>query len=244
MPIKLFGALPALILISFYALSFSANSKVYQCTDASGAVVFQGTPCAEEANETELYKAKQGKFGFHPSWFVAPRVGGAVARCTDTGCVCKDKTFEYQQNLNTRLLNAMSSLQGSWRYYQTMFDRYIKVQKNGKANGIKKSLDEAACRVAVNQKTIELYYQEVSDSIINEHEMASSAMTRIDGQCKQPNETGWTNSDSAKAWVKCKDRNRKAHNQANRLKRQYSSYYYSLMQEQKKLFRPRSQAVN
>ncbi|REL27723.1 DUF4124 domain-containing protein [Thalassotalea euphylliae] len=237
MPIKRFVALLALIL-----MSFSAHSKVYQCTDANGAVVFQGTPCAQEAQETELYKAKQGKFGFHPSWFVSPRVGGAVARCTDTGCVCKDNTYAYQQNLNTRLLNAMSSLQGSWRYYQMMFDRYIKVQKNGKASGLKKSLDDAACRVAVNQKTIELYYQEVSDSIINEHEMASSAVNRINDQCRQPNETGWTNSDRAKAWVKCRDRNRKAHNQANRLKREYSGYYFSLMQERKKLFSPRSQA--
>ncbi|WP_448554875.1 DUF4124 domain-containing protein [Thalassotalea montiporae] len=237
MPTQLFGVLFAFFTILF--LSLPAQSKVYQCTDANGSVVFQGTPCAEEAKETELYKAKQGKFGFHPSWFVSPRVGGAVARCTDTGCVCKGSTYEYQQNLNSRLLNAMSSLQGAWRYYQTNFDRYIEVQKRGNAANLKKIVGDAACKVAIHQKTIELYYQEVADTIINEHEMASSAMNKIDAQCKQPNETGWTNSDRAKAWVKCKDRNRKAHNQANRLKRQYSSYYYSLMQEQKKLFKPR-----
>ncbi|MGL1958995.1 MAG: DUF4124 domain-containing protein [Colwellia sp.] len=217
----------------------NVNAEIFKCTDENGAVIFQDQQCTNDAEEIIINNQDKGPFGFHSSWFVSPRIGSGHASCSETGCTCKELTYEYQQDVNSRTLNALSSLPSSWNNYESQLSRYLKTKKNGHSPRNKKNLDTAGCRIAFHQKTIKLYYEEVSKNIQNEHNMASTALNGIDGQCKKPNETGWTNSNQAKKWVNCKSSNRSSHNKAVRLKKQYSSYYYSLMQEQKRLTKPR-----
>jgi hypothetical protein len=117
--------------------------------------------------------------------------------------------------------------------------RFLKSKKKSSSNESLRGLEKSGCKIAFHQKTIKLYYEEVSKNILDEHEIASTALNDIDRQCQKPSDRGWSDSTNAKRWVNCKSNNQTSHNKAVRLKRKYSAYYYSLMQEQKKLSKPR-----
>jgi hypothetical protein len=226
------GALTALILVFVCMCSTHIQAKTYKCTSVSGAVSYQFKQCESTAKKVIFDDPYKDNLGFHSSWFNKPAYLTSSTNCTETGCECGDQSYKYDENIETRVLNSLSTLRSSWSA--------IKKSNGAITSSMREYHGRSACRVVMHQKTIKQYFKEAEKLINENYQAANSALNEIDGDCVKPEETGWTNSKEAKEWVDCRGNRRSAHNMSVRLKKSYSSTYFYLQEEIKKLKRPRN----
>ncbi|TCI02892.1 hypothetical protein EZV61_11395 [Corallincola luteus] len=218
-------------------VSLPVSAEIFKC-DIDGKMVFQQMPCKQGIQE--VLDKTEGVDGLHGSWFKRPEMLRSSVRCNDVACTCGDKNVEYNEDEAINLLNAMSGLISGWKSHRYAMSTYRKHSSKGKRySGTVDSVKGAACRIAIYQKIVKEDYALVSETIIAAHELNSSGLKAIKETCKKPDETGWTNSQEAKDYVLCKDKNRKANNLAVKMNRKTRGLYNMLMQDTAKLRAPR-----
>ncbi len=226
------------LIFSVYLSCFASNlnAAVYKCT-VDGKLTFQQIPCME--GEQDTIKALYNENGLHNSWFDRPGYLTNSARCTNDGCQCGEINYDYQEDVDTRLLNAMARLQASWKTHSKALTRYKSIDNREKFPALKKGLERDACNISISQATVKRYFASVSTSVSNDYNTAVNSFDKIEGKCVKPDEEGWTASDEAKEYVRCSNETRKDRNKALRAKKSASSYYKELEKEIAKLKQPK-----
>ncbi len=205
-------------------------AAVYQCTGEDGAVSFKNVPCESGQQrmvmgDSEELKTLASKSGIHVSWLRSPQRLRNRVSCNRNGCRCGDREHDYQENTTARLLNAMSGLQGRWRFYNRVFDRNAK------------QVEDAACAVAINQRTIREYYPTVAAQLISDYEQAVESVGRLNHRCIKPDIEGWTRDPAAFEYVRCLERHRgnTQYKEARRALRRIKPTYEEFLRLQKEL---------
>lgn len=234
------------------ASSGDALASLHRCKAVDGTVSYRDTPCDDdEVAKVESMPGGAGAIspeardamasaGFHPSWFAAPPYLASQVRCTESLCACGDDHISLQKDRLSALLDAMLGLPGDWKALDSGVQRWNEMgSRQSKFPAIREQLERSACRVAMRQRIAAKLYAQVAPATIESHQAREQAVDSIDAQCKKPDETGWTQSEAAKEWVRCLDRNRQQHNQAVRARRQTSGGYNALLDAIDALQRPR-----
>jgi hypothetical protein len=213
-------------------ISFEATSEIFKCTNDQGKITFQETACDTESGNVVGTKIQQKTtkkhFGIHSSWFDKPLYSVETARCTETGCICGDNNHTYSQRVKSRVMRALRNLHSKWNSHERAVERQRRSNASFRNNSSKKNLLRASCEVSISQETLKLYYEVVAAKVISDYETASKTLQNIESRC--PTVSGE---------LKCSKELRKKHRAAKRTKSRNSSDYFSLMQELKRLERPR-----
>lgn len=208
------------IVMLLFALGWvvPAQAELHRCRQADGSQRYQDTPCAadEEAHSEPMpgappksitTRASGHAARLHPSWFDAPRYMQAAAQCDEAECRCGTQRVTLQWDLRTRLLNALTALPSLWRFHDSAVRRYQELgARQSQYPAMREDLAVSACRIHVEQKVLEALYPHTADQLLGEHAEAERALAALEGQCGEVKETGWTNSESAKRWVECRNR--------------------------------------
>ncbi|MBD8527655.1 hypothetical protein [Pseudomarimonas arenosa] len=229
-----------------------AQADLHRCTAADGSVSYRDTPC--EASEASQVEAMPGNgkalsadlreavnlSGFHPSWFEGPRHLVQRVQCSASACACGHQREVIQTDTVVSVLNAMMSLPSDWRAHGAAAKRWDELgARQSTFPAVRGEVERMACRVALRQMIVARWYPTVAPLVIEGHEQREQRLAEIDARCKRPEETGWTQSEAAKEWVRCLDRNRSEHNEAVRSRRQTSGIYDSLLEAAEDLRKPR-----
>ncbi|MCE2594480.1 hypothetical protein K6Y31_06605 [Motilimonas cestriensis] len=220
---KLNSALLCLVPLTLL-VSYPALSAVYKC-QVGGKTIYQSTGCLE-GKEIQL-KSSQHATGLHASWFKRPALQQATALCGAQSCQCGDVLIKNQSEPKYTLMNALAGLPEKWRFYHQEYQRYQDMENRDSFPALKSNLADSACRIAINQAVIEKYYSSVMSQTKTQYETAKAEYDEINSKCVKPDETGWTQSDAAKEYVKCSKANMKAQNKANK-KYRNQGWYKSL----------------
>lgn len=234
---------PGRVLLMALPLAVSAHlqAATYKC-QVDGTLTLQDRPCAN-APGTKRSKAAANPTPLHHSWLETPRYLPSKVSCSETGCRCGSQSYEYQ-NSDIRLLNATGGLEMRWRFYTSILDRYQGMgDSRSQFPAVKRSLHKAACSLAINQETVRRFYAADSEAIFADFSIANRAREANRTACPKPNESGWTDSDAAKSWARCKSRNRGQHNKRVRLSKRKSVRYNSLMTDLETLKKARQATV-
>ncbi|WP_434340016.1 hypothetical protein [Motilimonas cestriensis] len=213
LPIKKLN-LALLYLVTLTLLvSYPALSAVYKC-QVGGKTIYQSTGCLE-GKEIQL-KSSQHATGLHASWFKRPALQQATALCGAQSCQCGDVLVNNQKEPKYTLMNALADLPEKWRFYHQEYQRYQDMENRESFPALKSNLAESACRIAINQALIEKYYSSVMSETQAQYKTSKAAYDEVNNRCVKPDETGWTQSDAAKEYVKCSKANMAAQNKANK----------------------------
>ena len=176
--------------------------------------------------QCDYYKADS--LNIDPSWMKAPPGARDAVTCDDKVCKChkgqrpriNEKT---ESGLQFRIENTLKRLRTGWRRYDAG----------------SKSAQSAACSIMLDQKLLELYYPPVRDKVGRAYEKYMDTIVKIQSQCVHPEIMGWTQSEKAKEWVECQERNRPQLREAEKGKRSLRVNYSDLKKALGNLNRPK-----
>lgn len=234
--VKLFVPLGVLGFITLLSLN-SVSAEIHKC-DVNGQTVFQDKPCKDALRVTDSAKKKNAT-PLHQSWLDKPKYLRSRVSCTEVKCTCGKQEYIYQ-NKDIRLLNAISGLKMRWRFHEGNITHYQSLGSNrNNFPAVMRNIEKSACSLAMDQKTVEKHYLNDAKEIFQDNQIAVDAREANKNACIKPDETGWTTSDEAKEWARCKDRNRTEHNKRVRLSKQKSVRHKALMSDLEYLKLPR-----
>ncbi len=220
------------IILIVFSISNKATAEIFKCTTSEGKITFQQEPCESGVERKIESKKKAQVSGIHSSWFDKPLYSVETARCTETGCICGERNKVYSQSIKYRVLNALRRLHSAWESHERSIKshRSMTSSRNYARNYSRsnKSLLSSSCEVSISQETLKLYYKEVADDIINVYQSASKELEKLEKTCR-----------SASGELSCGKKTKRNHRSAERKKKRVASDYFSLMQEIKRLERPR-----
>lgn len=220
------------LIVLLAILSNSVTAEIFKCTTSEGKITFQQEPCEGGVERKIESKKKAAVSGIHSSWFDKPLYSVETARCTETGCICGERNKVYSQSIKYRVLNALRRLHSAWESHERSIKshRSMTSSRNYARNYSRsnKSLLSSSCEVSISQETLKLYYNDIADEIINVYQSASRDLEKLEKICRS------TSGD-----LNCGKKNKRNHRSAERKKKRVASDYFSLMQEIKRLERPR-----
>lgn len=223
-----------IILLAFlFIFSTFVEGKIFKCTDDEGKIRFQEKPCVGGGKEKLLSEPAENEFGIHPSWFDQPSALPEAAQCTETGCICADETLRYRQNVNRRIISSLKKLSSSWKRHQSALESQKRSRSMRSISNYRDSVKKAACQVSIHQKTISLYYKKTSKEIRSKYNIDIPTKEEAQKQCEY-------NIDPSNR-RNCLNRTERERRSTLNQQRKYSDYYFSLMQEMKRLRKPRAQ---
>lgn len=213
-------------------LASGAQAALHKCVDAAGKTRYSDMPCPEaeqaesqpmpgsgQARSAEM-REKLESSGLHSSWFEAPQYLVDRPQCTARLCSCGSERVKLNEEPVSTLLNAMLSLPSLWQAHAAASQRWESMgQKQASFPAVRGEVENLACRVVIYQLIVADLFPTTAEGALQEHQQREQRLADIDARCKKPDESGWTQSEEAKEWVRCRDQNRAAHNEAVRQRR-------------------------
>lgn len=198
---------------------------LHKCTDADGSTRYSDQPCAaDEAAEQRDMPGMDGALlgsgtlKIHHSWMRSPALLPADWQCEGQGCRCNGRHAALDSDPTRRLLDALGNLPNSWRNHQSGLDSWTKRggAQSGRAAEAQGRVADSACQVAHHQWVIRQLHPGLTEALLEGHAYNQYVRQTLESSCRRPEETGWTQSEEAKEYVRCLDRTSSQRNEAVR----------------------------
>jgi hypothetical protein len=229
-----------------------ADAGLHKCTEPDGSTRYSDRPCAadEKAESTAMpgmgggAAAGSGDLKIDHTWMAPPSMLPSDWTCDTGGCLCNGRHEALDVEPSSRLINALGNLSNSWRNHLSSLRSWN--QRGGAQNtdaaGMRSGVSDSACRVANQQWVVRQLHPALTKTLLESHEHNEYLAKTLESRCRKPEETGWTQSEEAKEYVRCLNETRSQRNEAVRASRQTGSTERALRQALSELGFPRSDA--
>ena len=233
-------------------LAPQAEAGLHKCTEADGSTRYSDRPCAaDEQAETRAMPGTgggsavgSGDLKIHHSWMATPSLLPADWTCEGDGCLCNGDHEALDADQTRRLTHALGNLSNSWRNHLSTLQRWNQRggSQNAEAAGMRRGVADSACKVANKQWVIRQLHPSLTSQLLESHQHNEYLKQTLESRCRKPEETGWTQSEEAKEYVRCLNETRGQRNEAVRAARQTSGTERLLRQSLSELGFARSDA--
>ncbi len=203
-----------------------AAAGLHKCTEADGSTRYSDQPCAadEAAEQREMpgidggAAVGSGELKIHFSWMRTPSMLPADWQCQEQGCLCNGRHEALDADPTRRLLDALGNLSNSWRNHQSRLDTFTSRggAQSARAAEMQSGVADSACGVANHQWVVKQLHPGLTRDLLDGHAHNEYVRQTLESTCRKPEETGWTQSEEAKEYVRCLGQTSSRRNEAVR----------------------------